>query len=94
MTSCIQCIATKYICTIFEDCAHSGSFLSARLDGEGEVHRDAADGIPEEQRDHPRGREEKKRRIEVVVVLVLVLVVGQERPTDIAGKQSGARVGE
>ena len=43
------------------------SLLSVRLDGEGEVHCDAADGLPEEQRDHPRGgHRQDKQKVRVV----------------------------
>ena len=73
--------------------------FSVRLDGEGEVHGDAADGLPEEQRDHARGeKKQEERGIEVVIVVFIVVIVGQERPTDVAlvfvGKQRGARIGE
>ena len=69
--------------------------FSVRLDGEGEVHCDAAEGLPEEQRDHPRGRteqpEKRKRRV--------CRVNGQERPTDLVvfvlvGQRPRARPGE
>ena len=67
--------------------------ISVRLDCEGEVHGDAADGLPEEQRDHPRGGKEQQTKRRIEVVIELIVVVGQERSTDFVfvRKQRGPR---